>query len=489
MSGPWKHSHIQFDILPTMKKRWLVASLLALVLFFAAAVLTLKIGKTLPPGTQIPPEVTKILDKDKVEEAIVFSNFRYGWYFFSWIVSTIILIALLLMGFSARVRDRADRLAQKLTARPSSPLTLGAGTAFVAMIIVFITSTPDHPVTAGSLSIALIWGVLGAFAGTSPRYARTTIYLVLIITVIAVAQLPFDYYRGFVVEHFYGKSKESIGQWLADWLKSGLVNTLGTVLIVPLVYLAIRKRARDWWIWVAGAIPVFVIFIVVVGPVYIDPLFNKFRPLQDEQLRDRILSVASKAGIEGSRVFEVDKSRETETVNAYVTGLFGAKRIVMWDTLLEKFEEDEIVFVMAHEMGHYVLNHVWKFIGIATVFGFVIMFITQRAIRWVLTHFGGRMGFTELSDVASFPLMFLLLSVLIFVTAPMFNTYSRTVEHQADVFGLELTKDGDAAADAFIRLANENLSHPSPPKIVEWLLFTHPTLQDRIDLARSYGSK
>ncbi|MFQ5751776.1 MAG: M48 family metalloprotease [bacterium] len=173
--------------------------------------------------------------------------------------------------------------------------------------------------------------------------------------------------------------------------------------------------------------------------------------------------------------------------NAYVTGLFGSKRIVLWDTILAKLKANEIAFVMGHEMGHYVLNHVWKFIGVFTITLFILLFIISLSIGFFIRKFGEKMGFADLSDIASLPLLLLMLSILLFLISPVLNGYSRSIEHDADVFGLNLTKNGTIAASAFVKLANENLSNPSPHPFIEFWLFNHPTLKDRIDFCKQYA--
>jgi len=322
--------------------------------------------------------------------------------------------------------------------------------------------------------------------GKSARFALTAFYVLLFSLLMDVVSLPFAYYSGFVVEHHFDLSTQTFGAWLANFLKGETISYLFAVLLAPLAYWGIRRSPRRWWAWIAGGAAPVIIFIMVITPVYLSPLFNKFEPLKDQALRERILTVAQEAGISGSRVFQVDMNKETEKVNAYVTGLFGSKRIVMWDTILKKLEPDEIVFVMGHEMGHYVMNHVWKFIGIFVVTLAILLFVISRTIGFTLRKFGGKMGFTELDDIASLPLLLLMLSLLMFLITPALNAYSRTMEHDADRFGLELTHDGATAASAFVKLANENLSNPAPNAFIEFWLFNHPTLKDRIDFCKQY---
>jgi STE24 endopeptidase len=182
----------------------------------------------------------------------------------------------------------------------------------------------------------------------------------------------------------------------------------------------------------------------------------------------------------------VDKSKDTEAINAYVTGMFGAKRIVLWDTILAKLNNNEIAFVMAHEMTHYVKQHIWKMIGIISLALLILLFVISRTIQLIINRFKKQIGFREVTDIASLPLLLLMFSVLMFLITPVFNMYSRQIEREADQFGLELTGDRESAVTAFVKLANENLSNPSPSPVIEFWLYDHPALKKRIDFCRNH---
>ncbi len=389
-----------------------------------------------------------------------------------------------MLGISPKIREKAKKWAEKVTSFKNAPLACGSVAAFIALLITFLSATPEQPVSAGALGLALAWDVAGMFIGKSSKFALTSFYILLFFLLLEVINFPFAYYRGFIVEHHFELSNETFGKWLSDLLKGNLIGFLIAILLIPLAYWGIRKSPKLWWVWVSvGFVPV-IIFFLVIGPAYLDPLYNKYEPLKDEALKTRILAMAEESGISGGRVFQVDKSKETEKINVYVTGMFGSKRIVMWDTILEKLNADEVSFVMAHEMGHYVLNHVWKFIGIFTVTLVVLLFIISRTTGFFIRKFGEKMGFTELSDIASLPLLLLMFSLLMFLISPVLNGYSRITEHDSDVFGLNLAKNGTAAASAFVKLANENLNNPSPHPFIEFWLFSHPTIKDRIDFCK-----
>ncbi|HEV2667084.1 MAG TPA: M48 family metalloprotease [Blastocatellia bacterium] len=208
--------------------------------------------------------------------------------------------------------------------------------------------------------------------------------------------------------------------------------------------------------------------------------------MKNKELEAKIIQLAARAGIEGGRVYEVDKSRDTKTLNAYVTGFGATKRIVLWDTTIAKLDEDELLFVMGHEMGHYALGHVWKIIIFLSLLIIAALYAIHRTAGWLIGKFHGRFGFTELSDIASLPLIILLFSAFFLIVAPAALAFSRHNEHEADRFGLEITQNNRAAATAFVKLQQENLGVPRPHIIVKLWRASHPTLGERIDFSNEY---
>jgi Zn-dependent protease with chaperone function len=320
------------------------------------------------------------------------------------------------------------------------------------------------------------------------RYVRVLVYFVLYSIVGYVLSFPLSWIQGFALEHQYNLSTQTFGAWFVDELKGlGLsVLFLGVVPITALAYQAIAKYPRRWWLWLAlGSFPVIVIS-VLLQPLVFDPAFNKFTPLHDKQLEQKILTLAEKAGIPGRKVFEVNKSAQTKKINAYVSGFGASQRIVLWDTTLKEMKEDEILFVMGHEMGHYVLHHIWEGILFSVALLVLFFYLSYPITGWAIARFGARWGFSELSDVASLPLIVAIISLLSFVAQPLTNTFSRGVEHEADQFGLEVTQLSDAGARAFIKLGAQNKSNPEPNPIVKAFVYTHPPLVERIRYALDY---
>lgn len=347
---------------------------------------------------------------------------------------------------------------------------------------------------------ALLVGVVVLFSGLAARirdiahamgrrrYVRVLVFLAIYTVLGFVLAYPFEWYRGFALEHQYGLSNQSLGEWLTDQLKSLAfsVAALGLVPIVAAAYAAIEKSPRRWWLWLgAGTLPV-VTAATLLQPLLFEPAFNQFRPLPDSQLRDRILDLAGRAGVPSRNVLEADKSRQTDRYNAYVSGFGASQRIVLWDTMLKGMREDEILYVMGHEMGHYRLGHIWKGILFASALSFAFFLLLFLIVRGLVRRFGERWGFASVHDEASIPLLALVVSLLTFAAQPIANARSRQVEHEADAFGLEVTRMNDAAARALIKLGSQNRSNPEPSLLVRTFLYSHPPLVERVRFASEY---
>ena len=319
-------------------------------------------------------------------------------------------------------------------------------------------------------------------------YVRVLVYFVLFVTTGAILGLPLLWYEEFALEHQYGLSNQSLAAWFGDSLTS-LVFALVAFGVVPVVYLAwrvVKAHPKGWWWRLAlGAAP-FALAATILQPLVFEPLFNKFEPLRDESLRGEILALGDRAGIPSKHVVQVDMSRRTKKINAYVSGFGGSQRIVLWDTTLESMKRDEILVVMGHEMGHYVLNHIWKSTLIKVLFAFAVFWFAEHLTAWLLAAFGRRWGAEGPGDLAALPALYLSLSVAMLFAQPGLNALSRRIEHESDMYTLELTHDNDAAARAFLKLAQDNRANPEPARWVELLLYSHPPLGERIRFALGY---
>jgi STE24 endopeptidase len=317
-------------------------------------------------------------------------------------------------------------------------------------------------------------------------YWSLVLYALLFTIATALLSLPFAYYEGFVRQHAYGLSNQSLEKWAGDWLKGVALSAVGLALVLWIPYLMLRRSPRRWWLYAGLATLPIATFVLVIAPVWVDPLFNEFGPLRHRVLEQRILRLADRAGIPDSRVYQVNKSVDTKVVNAYVTGLGATKRIVLWDTLLEELEPAQIEFVVAHEMGHFILQHTASLILAATVLATTSFLIIHRMAGRLIARYAPRFGFDRLSDFASFPLLLLLGTTVSLVATPLGLALSRHQEREADRFALELTRDNRAAATTFVRLQEKNLAIPRPSMLYLLWRGSHPPLAERVDFANRY---
>jgi STE24 endopeptidase len=304
--------------------------------------------------------------------------------------------------------------------------------------------------------------------------------------IVFLAELPLSYWGSYLQPHEFGLSEQRFGKWLGDELKGLMLGVFALWLFVPGTLWFVRKSPDRWWLWTSMVAIPLAFLLLMLSPVFIAPLFNDFGPMKDASLEADILALAERAGIEGSRVFEVEKSLDTNTVNAYVTGLGATKRIVLWDTIIARLERDELLVVMGHEMGHYVLGHVVSSMLLLAVAIPITLYLFHVIARRLIARYRTRFGFDTFGDVAALPLFSLLVSVFSLAIAPLSNLWSRHQEHESDRFALEITHDNQACARAFAELARSNLGNPRPgPLYVLWRA-SHPTLGDRIDFCNEY---
>ncbi len=301
-----------------------------------------------------------------------------------------------------------------------------------------------------------------------------------------LVEMPYDFYLGYLRPHEYGLSNQTLGLWFGDLIKGMLVWWVGFSLVGWVPFFLIARSPKRWWFYTGLLVLPFLLFGAFVRPLAIDPLFNDFGPMKDKALEARILDLAHRAGIDDGRVCEVDKSRDTNALNAYVTGMFGSKRIVLWDTLLKAMTPEQVLAVMGHEMGHYVLDHVWWGLSLSTLGSFLALFLIDRLGRRVLARWGDRWRIHALSSVAALPLLIILSRLLTLAGAPVTNYVSQSMEHEADRFALEITRDNRSAALAFVTMQHKNLSVPRPGRFYKIVRSTHPVLGERIDFCNAY---
>jgi len=313
------------------------------------------------------------------------------------------------------------------------------------------------------------------------RPLQTATYWIQFIIVASVLTFPMTVYEGYFREHKYGLLNQTLGPWLRDQLVMLVVAVvLGAILVVPLFGL-VRLLGKSWWVWGAIVTIVFAAFLSLIAPVYISPLFNTYRSVQDTRIKDPILSMARANWIPASDVYEFDASRQSDRVSANVSGFAGTMRISLNDNLLRRCTLPEIETTMGHEMGHYVLNHAYKgllMIGVVIVIGFAFL---HWGINAALQLWGEKWGVREVGDVAVLPLAVIVLSFFFFVMTPVTNTISRTMEFEADMYGLNAARQPDGEANVDLLLGEYRKMDPGP--IEEFIFYDHPSGRTRITAA------
>jgi Zn-dependent protease with chaperone function len=391
-------------------------------------------------ATSQPNSTTEYrLSKDRYEKAVAYSRNGYIRYFISTIWGIVVLILLLNWQVIAKIRDFAERC----ISRPA---------------------------------------------------LQAIIFVPLLIFLLAIFDLPLSIY-GHSVSLRYEQSVQHWGSWFWDWTKGQLLTAVIAIIVALILYGVIRWKPRTWWLYFWFASIPLIIFLVFISPWLVDPLFHKFTPLQDSHpaLVDSIEKLTQRAGmpIPRDRMFLMQASEKSTQINAYVTGLGASKRVVVWDNAISKTKPDELLFIVGHEMGHYALGHVFKGLAAAIVGLFIELYLAYWLLQWALKRWGQNWGIRGQDDWAALAVLLLIFSVLGFFADPIGNSVSRSIEHAADVYGLEVThgivpNSQEAAAHAFQVLGEEDLSDPNPPRFITFWLYSHPPLDDRLKFAHSY---
>jgi STE24 endopeptidase len=307
---------------------------------------------------------------------------------------------------------------------------------------------------------------------------RVLLYCTQFLLVTTVLFFPLDVYQGFFREHAYGLATQTFGGWMGDQLKSLALGLVLGGLFVMVIYHVLHSAKRTWWIWGSAVSVGAFVFSALIGPVYIAPLFNTYTTLEDPRVREPILSMARANGIPASEVYVMDASRQTTRVSANVSGFLGTERITLNDNLLNRTSLPEIEAVMGHEMGHYVLNHMYKmvlFFGVLLVLVFAVL---RLASSWALGRWGERWGVRGVDDPAGLPLLGLIVTLEFFVLTPVTNSYIRIQEQEADVFGLNAARQPDGMAAVSLKLGEYRKLSPGP--LEEMIFFDHPSGRTRI---------
>jgi STE24 endopeptidase len=316
---------------------------------------------------------------------------------------------------------------------------------------------------------------------------QTSLYWVQFALVVAVLIFPLTVYEGFFREHKYGLSNQSFGQWIRDQLV-GLAVTLvlGAILLVVL-YGLIRRLGKNWWVWGSVVSLIFIAFVVLIAPVFIFPLFNRFTKLEDPRIKEPILSLARANGIPATDVYVVDASRQSDRVSANVSGFGGTLRITLNDNLLKRCSLAGIESTMGHEMGHYVLNHQFKALVLNGVVMVLVFALLNSGLNAASARWGESWGISGITDLAALPLAVLMLSIFSFLLTPVNNTITRTMEYEADMYGINASQQPDGEAEVDLMLGEYRKLDPGP--IEEFVFFDHPSGRTRITAAMRWKAE
>lgn len=398
-------------------------------------------GPAPTPGVSAAPAAPSsyTLTPEKYRKAVAYARARYGLHFAAFLWSVLVLVVLIALRLAPRFRDRAEALSKR-------------------------------------------------------RLVQAAIFVPLLLTAQAVLELPTGIY-GHRLSRLYDQSVQGWGSWLWDQAKELIVGLVVAIPLAWLLYAILRRSPRRWWLGFWLALLPILVFLIFAMPLVVDPLFFRFEPLspKNPELAGKIEEVTVRAGhpIARERMFEMNASSKYKSINAYVTGLGASKRVVVWDTTIARTTVPQTLFVFGHEMGHYVLAHIPKFIAFSWALLFVLLALSAKVLTRLLGRPGGRWGIREVSDWASLPVLLLVVTVAGELAQPIVNGFIRAQEHDADVFGLEavhgIVPDSQrAAAQAFQILGEVNLSDPDPSPFIRFWLYDHPPLAERLRFAARY---
>jgi STE24 endopeptidase len=314
------------------------------------------------------------------------------------------------------------------------------------------------------------------------RIPVIVIYFSVLYVIYSLLSFPFAFLEGYAIEHKYGFSTQTTGSWFADWAKSFAVAYVIGLIVFMIIYVIIPGAPSWWWLWLALIMIGFSVVLANIFPVVILPLFYQTRPLDDDDLKKEIAGLCSRAGLKVQGIFSIDLSSKTTKANAAVAGLGNTKRILLGDTLLSKYEKDEILSALAHEVVHFREHHTWWLIlwqSLITIAMFYLFYLVQPVVY-------GWFGFLRADDIAAFPLFALAFSLFSYLFRPLGSALSRFYERRADRGALDLTGNADAFIHLIAKLCNEQLSIAYPNPVIEWYKYSHPSSGRRIAFAEEW---
>ena len=308
------------------------------------------------------------------------------------------------------------------------------------------------------------------------------VYVLLLSALNEVVGLPLGFYSGFLLERRYELSNETLGAWLGDHVKAFGVGVLLGGGLASVVYWCMRASPDRWWLIAGGAFAVLIVGLTNLAPVLFLPLFYSVKPLDRDALRTRLLTLAERAGARVLGAYEWGLAAKTKKANAALAGIGGTRRILVSDTMLREYSDEEIEVVLAHELAHHVHGDIWKGIAFESVLVLVGFFLASRMLDWLAQPLGLR----GVDDVAGLPLLLLTAGAVSVVMVPLAHAMSRAFERRADRFALDLTRNPAAFISAMRRLGAQNLAEEHPSRVVQWLFYSHPPMRERIAAAEAF---
>src|SRR5258706_1946985 len=394
------------------------------------------------PQLKTPEQTTTeqyTLSHERQAKAVAYSRAGYTLYFVTYCLAGLFLFLILRLGWAAKFRDIAENVSDK-------------------------------------------------------KWIQGLVFVPLLFLTIGVLDLPLHLYWHSLSLH-YEQSIQGWGSWFWDWSKGEFLTTAFGIVLVLILFAVMRRSPRRWWLYFWFPAVLILLGLIVITPLVIDPLFNKFEPLGKEHpdLVASIEKLTKHAGvpIPPDRMFLMVASQKTNAINAYVTGLGASKRVVIWDTTIQKTSNDECLFIVGHKLGHYVLGHVLRSFLVGAAGLLLALYLVFRGLHWTLDRCAKDWKLHGQEDWASLAVLLLLLQVLLFVSSPVISGYSRMQEHAADVYGLEVIRglvpnSEEVAAHAFQIIGELDLSDPNPPPFITFWLYSHPPLADRLVFAHNY---
>lgn len=318
--------------------------------------------------------------------------------------------------------------------------------------------------------------------GENLWYISNAVYTAIAIFGFTACMFPLSYYSGHVLEHHYALSRESFGDWLADFIKSLLIDLVLATVLFSVIYALLRWMPNWWWLFATVFYILFAVVLSTLMPVVIMPLFHKFEPLAEGDLTMAVRKMMEDAGIKVVGVYKWGLEEKTSTANAAFAGFGRTKRIILGDTLLTGYSQDEILSILAHEIGHYKNRDTLRLMFTSSVLALVGFYVAHIC----LSHLSGLLGFSHLYDIGAAPLFIFSLFLFSLVSMPFANMHSRRREFAADAYAIEKMGSPDALVSAFEKLADQNLSNKEPAGWIEFLLHSHPSMAKRIARVREH---